>query len=198
LRNSKRLPILWKFFLKKKNFKLYLRDIVQIDSKNEIEHLTEVFFEKYKEAKAFHKINPDLRFSQIIQTFVVYKQGFWYYIEDDIMLIKLGLEPREILYWKSFLTKELKKLKKVKVKLIKDLETDHIQAILAGNHTYNLMYLKAFNQELKLRKESKIENISKELSVEALQFTLNKNLISDSSKNIFETELKLRENEQNI
>lgn len=155
MRNPKRLPILWKFFTKKKNFKLYLRDIVQVESKNEIEHLTEVFFEKYKEAKEFHKVNPDLRFSQIIQIFVVYKQGFWYYIEDDIMLIKLGLEPREILYWGNRFNKNNKLLKKINYILIKDMNTEHIETILKEHHTSNLMYIKAFETELKLRENEK-------------------------------------------
>lgn len=150
MRTPKRLRFLYKFFCKKKNFKMYLRDIVCLESKNEIEYWSEVFYEKFKEIKKYHKIFPEFRFSQILQVYGLYKEGFWFYIEDDIMLMKF-VEPREVLYWGNNYSEKGNRLKKTNWILIKDMSTEHIKAILDGNFTNNLMYLKAFNNELKLR-----------------------------------------------
>lgn len=150
MRTPKRLRFLYKFFRKKKNFKMYLRDIVCLESKNEIEYWSEVFYEKFKDIKIFHKTNPHLRFSQILQVYGLYKEGFWFYIEDDIMLMQF-VEPREVLYWGNNYSEKGNRLKKTNWILIKDMSTEHIKAVLDGNFTNNLMYLKAFNKELKLR-----------------------------------------------
>ena len=151
MRTPKRLRFLYKFFRKKKNFKMYLRDIVCLESKNEIEHWCEVFYSNFKDIKIYHQVNSQLRFSQVLQGCRLYKEGFWYYIEDDIMLMKLGAEPREVLFWGNNYSEKGNRLKKTNWILIKDMSTEHIKAVLDGNFTNNLMYLKAFNNELKLR-----------------------------------------------
>ena len=151
MRTIKRLRFLYKFFSKKKNFKMYLRDIVNIESANEIKAWSENFYLCFYELKKLHKEHPYLRFSQILQHMGLYKEGFWYYIEDDIMLMKLGVEPREVLYWGNNYSAKGNRLKKTNWILIKDMSTQHIKAVLDGNFTNNLVYLKAFNNELKLR-----------------------------------------------
>lgn len=150
MRTPKRLRFLYKFFRKKKNFKMYLRDIVCLESKNEIEYWCEVFYEKFKDIKIFHKTNSHLRFSQVLQVYNLYKEGFWFHIEDDVMLMKF-VNPREVLYWGNRYSKTNKLLKKVNYILIKDIDTEHIQSILDNNYTNNLVYLKTFEDELKLR-----------------------------------------------
>ena len=151
MRTPKRLRFLYKFFKSKKNFKMYLRDVVRLESKNEIKHWCEVFYEKFKDIKIYHKTYPHLRFSQILQRYNLYKKGFWFFIEDDIMLMKFA-EPREVLYWGNNYSVKGNKLKKTNWILIKDMSTEHIKAVLNGNFTNNLVYLKTFNDELKLRK----------------------------------------------
>ncbi len=154
MRLKKRLPILWKFFKSKKKFKMYLRDIVQLESKNEIEHYSGIFYKYFYDFKKFHKENSDLRFSQVLHANMLHKEGFWYYKEDDVILIELGLNPNEILFWGANFDINNKRLKKTKWILIKDLKTDHIQSILDGNFTNNQMYLKAFRDEIKYRKSN--------------------------------------------
>ena len=68
------------------------------------------------------------------------------------LLEKLGYQPRETRYWGTNFTPEMKKLNKTEYKLIKDLDTDHIKAIIDGgwvgekNPYYTLL-----TEELKLR-----------------------------------------------
>lgn len=150
MRTVKRLRFLYKFFKSKKNFKMYLRDIVQLESKNEINYWSETFFSNFQRYKKFHKENPYLRFSQVLQFFNLYKQGFWFFIEDDIMLMKF-VPAREVLYWGNNYSAKGNRLKNTNWILIKDMSTEHIKAVLNGNFTNNLVYVKAFNDELKLR-----------------------------------------------
>lgn len=150
MRTPKRLRFLYKFFKSKKNFKMYLRDVVRLESKNEIEHWCEVFYEKFKDIKIFHQVNPNLRFSQVLQIHNLYKEGFWFFIEDDIMLMQF-VNPREVLYWGNNYSAKGNRLKKTNWILIKDMDTNHIKRILEGNFTNNLVYLKAFNDEIKLK-----------------------------------------------
>lgn len=150
MRTVKRLRFLYKFFKSKKNFKMYLRDVVQLESKNEINYWSETFFSNFQRYKKFHKENPYLRFSQILQINGLYKEGFWFFIEDDIMLMKF-VSAREVLYWGNNYSEKGNRLKKTNWILIKDMSTEHIKAVLNGNFTNNLVYLKAFNDELKLR-----------------------------------------------
>ena len=150
MRTVKRLRFLYKFFKSKKNFKMYLRDIVQLESKNEINYWSETFFSNFQRYKKFHKENPYLRFSQVLQFFNLYKQGFWFFIEDDIMLMKF-VPAREVLYWGNNYSEKGNRLKKTNWVLIKNMDTEHIKRVLESNFTNNLVYLKAFNDELKLR-----------------------------------------------
>lgn len=152
MRTVKRLKFLYKFFKSKKNFKIYLRDIVGLESANEIKAWSENFYLCYYDLKTHHKNNPHLRFSQILQHMGLHKIGFWYHIEDEAVLMSLGVEPREVLYWGNNYSKNNNRLKKTNWILIKDMDTEHIEAVLNNNFTHNVTYLKCFINELKLRK----------------------------------------------
>ena len=130
---------------------MYLRDVVQLESKNEINYWSEVFYAWFNHMKKIHREKPFLRFSQVLQIYGLYKEGFWFFIEDDVMLMKF-VEPREVLFWGNNYSKKGNRLKKTNWILIKDMNTEHIKAVLEGNFTNNLVYLKAFDDELKLRK----------------------------------------------
>ena len=72
-------------------------------------------------------------------------------IEEDEILEKLGIPAREYLLWGQNYDKDVNLLPKTLYKPIKDLTTDHIQAILDGGYTKNPKYIKCFEEELKLR-----------------------------------------------
>lgn len=152
MRTPKRLKFLYKFFKSKKNFKIYLRDIVKLESANEIKAWSENFYLCYYDLKRLHNEYPDLRFSQILQHMGLYQSGTWFYKEDSEVLIELGVELREVLYWGNNYSKNNNRLKKANWILIKDMDTEHIEAVLNNNFTHNVTYMKCFINELKLRK----------------------------------------------
>ena len=151
MRKVKRLRFLYKFFKSKKNFKIYLRDIVKIESANEIKAWSEIFYLNFYSAKAHHKDNPYLRFSQVLQHMGLYQSGTWFYKEDYEVLIELGVQSRKVLFWGNNLSKNNNRLKKTNWMLIKDMDTEHIKAVLSNNFTHNVTYMKCFINELKLR-----------------------------------------------
>lgn len=55
------------------------------------------------------------------------------------------------LEWGSNYDKDMNRLPKTVFKPIKDLDTDHIQAILEGNWCKSELYKRTFNEELKRR-----------------------------------------------
>ncbi len=130
---------------------MYLRDIVKLESANEIKAWSENFHLCFYDLKKLHNEYPDLRFSQILQHMGLYKEGFWYHIEDEAVLMSLGVEPREVLYWGNNYSKNNNRLKKTNWMLIKDMDTEHIKAVLSNNFTHNVTYMKCFINELKLR-----------------------------------------------
>jgi hypothetical protein len=152
MRTVKRLKFLYKFFKSKKNFKIYLRDIVELESANEIKVWSENFHLCYYDLKKLHNEYPNLRFSQILQHMGLYQSGTWFYKEDYEVLIELGVQPREVLYWGNNYSKNNNRLKKTNWMLIKDMDTEHIEAVLNNHFTHNVMYMKCFINELKLRK----------------------------------------------
>lgn len=110
----------------------------------------------YNVIEIFWKENPDWRFSQVLVNTGLLPNypGFWYYIEDEEVLEKLGLEPRNIYFWGVNFTKDMVRLPKTEWRLIRDLDTDHIEAILDGNWvTRGNKYHKFFIDELKRRED---------------------------------------------
>lgn len=59
---------------------------------------------------------------------------------------------RKYIKWGSNYDKDMKKLPKTLYKCIKDMDTDHIQAILDGNWCRSEFHLKVFKDELEYRK----------------------------------------------
>lgn len=58
---------------------------------------------------------------------------------------------RKYLQWGSNYDKDMNRLPKTIYKFIYELDTNHIKAILQGNHTSNQLYLETFKDELKYR-----------------------------------------------
>lgn len=96
---------------------------------------------------------PDLRISQVlINTGIIPNfPGVWYYEEDEEVLINSGCaEARDIMFWGINYTKDMERLPETKYVLIKDLKTDHIQAILDGGYG-SPRYREEFTKELQFR-----------------------------------------------
>lgn len=138
-------------FLDKVNFKKVINEIWKLDLSDE--HIDMIELEKEYLRKKW-KENQDWRFSQLLVNvgLIPNVPGFWYYTEEYELLEKLGYQPRETRYWGTDFTPDMKRLNKTEYKLIKDLDTDHIKAIISGgwvgekNPYYTLL-----TEELKLR-----------------------------------------------
>lgn len=103
--------------------------------------------------KEFWLENPDLRYSQVLVGLRIIPNvpGFWYYKEENEILEKLGIDPREYLLWGQNYDKDMNLLPKIIYKPIKELSTEHIKAILDGGFAKREKYIKCFKKELELR-----------------------------------------------
>lgn len=138
-------------FLDKVNLRKVINEIWKLDLSDE--HIDMIELEKEYLRKKW-KENPDWRFSQLLVNVGLISNvpGFWYYTEEWELLENLGYQPRETRYWGANFDAKMKKLNGTKYKLIKDLNTNHIKAIIDGqwigekNPYYTLL-----TEELKLR-----------------------------------------------
>ena len=114
------------------------------------------YYNKLSEIKSFWLDNPDLRFSQVLiaKEIIPNTPGSWYYREDSEILEELGFEDREFLLWGQNYDKDMNLLPKTIYRPIKDLNTDHIEAILNGNWCRYERHLNCFKKELKLRNDN--------------------------------------------
>jgi len=99
------------------------------------------------------KQGTDLRFTQFLfNNGIDNLGGMLYHLEESELLEQAfpDIQPREYLYWGTYGKNGYQPLQR---KLIKDLDTDHIRAILDTQHLLTDNYIKIFNDELKLRKE---------------------------------------------
>lgn len=78
------------------------------------------------------------------------------YTEASVYDDGLHTTRRENLRWGVNYTKKMEKLPQTEWRLIKDLDTEHIQAILDGNYSRgNEFYTQVFKDELEFRKSNK-------------------------------------------
>ena len=150
MRPIERIPV----FLEKINGKLTFIVVNIWKINNNISNIKPIYKNKEK-IKEFWLKNPDLRFSQVLINLGIVPNisGFWYYLEEDEILEKLEIPQREYLLWGQNYDKDMNILPKTIYKPIKDLDTDHIQAILDGNFCKSEEYKKCFEEELKLRED---------------------------------------------
>lgn len=154
-RNKLRIPIILKLFLTKPSALLKFLNEDDLYNCNTLYENWDEITEKWLEY-------PDLRFGQLLINLGYAKDGeIWYIEEDDWLIENKYLKPEEIKFWASIFDKNNKLLKVVQYRLLKDLETDHIKAILKyfnNNGRINDQYLKYFKKRIKKddTKESKI------------------------------------------
>jgi len=158
MRNPERINIFLKKIKEDNNLEKVLNEIYRLNVSKEVIKI--ITSELNTTIPIFWIENPDWRFSQILinSGLLPNYQGFWYYIEDEDVLIELGCKPREIYFWGVNFTKDMEELSKTKWTLIKDLDTDHIKAILEGKFVREKdRYYKFFTEELKLRKNENMD-----------------------------------------
>lgn len=97
-----------------------------------IDNFDEVLLNHFNKIVEYWKSNPDQRFGQVLINLglVQDKLNIWTDEESDI-LIGQGIPPREVYFWTSRFDKEGNLLEVPKTKLIKDLDTEHLVAIIA-------------------------------------------------------------------
>lgn len=103
---------------------------------------------------------PDMRFCQLLINLGIITPGTdsWYTEDEDILINTLDINPSEVLYWG---TRGKTGTKPVKYVLIKDLDTDHIKAILKTQDQISKRYRETFENELKSRKSKNVVIINK-------------------------------------
>lgn len=131
---------------------LTFQDIFKFDIDNNHEYV-ESYYNNETEVEKYWLENPDLRFSQVLVGCEIIPNvpGFWYYIEENEILEQLGIEPREYLLWGQVFDNDMNRLPEPIYRPIKDLETDHIKAILDGDWCRLDNYKECFKNELKIR-----------------------------------------------
>lgn len=79
-------------------------------------------------------------------------------LPEDLTIMDNGTHElrRKYLKWGNNYDKDMNLLSETIWKPIKDLSTDHIEAILAGNYTQNEVYVETFKKELEYRKENNL------------------------------------------
>jgi len=103
------------------------------------------------------KLNHDFRFVQLLSW--LYPNNFFSSFnteELDYVINELKVDPVHVLLWGVNFDKDGRKLPETEYRMIKDLETDHIQAILYGEFTKDRLYIEAFNRILIDRKINNI------------------------------------------
>jgi len=151
MRLKERIPL----FLEKMDLPKILTILFPTQSTNTIDSFVKEIYPALGRIEKYWYENQDERFTQVLVNMGLIPNipGVWYYKEDDELLIEQGLEPRDVLFWGKNYTKEMKRLPKTEWILIRDMSTDHIQAVLDGKFTKNPTYLKVFKDELKLRED---------------------------------------------
>lgn len=153
MRLKERIPIILKLI----DWNKYLDTIPDLEDKFKEELLEFLNNEdEIKELELFWNANPDLRLSQVLINYGVLPNmpGFWYYKEYHDILQAQGIDPREFMFWGRHMNKDGTMLPKPEYILIKDLEDDHLKALVEGKWG-NDIYQHYFKTELNYRNERK-------------------------------------------
>jgi len=129
MRNPKRIPIV--LDLIQNNYHQFLIDCgVETD---DVLDSTQLFLVKRPEIEQFWLENPDLRLGQVFVNMGTIENfpGFWYYKEETDYVVEKGFcKFEDIHFWGVNYTKEMVRLPETEFRLLKDLDIDHIRAII--------------------------------------------------------------------
>ena len=150
MRLKERIPI----FLELVDWNNLFKNIWKEFSK-EFDIYTGTVLERINFIPHYWKLHPDLRISQILVNLGIIPNtpGFWYYMEEWEILEEQGVNPRDYYLWTSVFFKNGNRRKNPKVKVLKDMDTGHIEKLLNGNWIIPMRCRKAFKDELGLRKD---------------------------------------------
>ena len=143
MRNPNRIPIVLKFF---RENPVQLSMFLYNNKLTKSPVLSEAFEKYWLE-------NPDLRLGQALINSAITPDGLaWNKEEVDWLIDHDYFKFEELNFWGSNYDKEGNLLPKTRYKLLKDLDTDHIQAILEfckdRTNKINSNYLEYFNKRL--------------------------------------------------
>lgn len=161
MRQPKRIPIV----LQHLPMAQFIKETGVFENEDEVDALVIDF--DVEQIRSFWESNPDFRLTQVLIQlgYLPNAPGFWFYTEEEEWLIDKGiLESRDILFWGKNFDVDMNRLPETEWSLIKDMTTDHIEAILDGEFTKHPMYLAAFKDELEIRNPTKDEDVQDELS----------------------------------
>ena len=108
-----------------------------------------------KEVRTYWEENPDQRIGQVLINLNLVPDDFkvWHDEEPDILLSQ-DYQHRDIHFWGRNFDKDMNRLPKTEWILIKDMSTEHIEAILDGGWVNDGdPYKTYFEEELILRKK---------------------------------------------
>ena len=152
MRRPERIPIVMKHM----DWKKFIDHLLDA---NTSENNMKVIFDKLPSIEEQWIETPDLRLGQLLSNDGVTSSSKAMFIEEDIYMIESEmLEARDIKFWGVNYTKDMVKLPETEWRLIKDLETSHIEAILDGGYTGNQEYIGYFENELERRAEEQIHD----------------------------------------
>jgi hypothetical protein len=125
------------------------------DDELEIDVYVDRIYDRIDEIRLAWEDNPDWRFSQVLVNtgIIPNKPGFWYYKEELEVLDDLGIDRREFLLWGQNYDKDMNRLPETIYRPIKDLNTDHIKAILDGGWCKAGSHFECLKEELKRRED---------------------------------------------
>lgn len=150
MRLEKRIPLYYDLIDFNKVIEYILPNLEDLEKKELTDNINE---EESKDLILNYWLeNPDQRFTQVLVNtgLIPNYPGFWYYVEETDILEKQGINPREYIFWGVNYTKDMERLPNTKWTLLKDLKSDHIEAIIDGDFTKDLM-LDFMKNELKSR-----------------------------------------------
>lgn len=148
----------------KKNIRKFIDEIYVDQDKENSKYVDEVenlILKDWNKIIKYWKENPDLRFTQVLvnHNYVDNLPGVWYYTEEVEWLISNKLcKAENILHWGVNYDKDMNRYSETKWTLIKDLDTNHIEAILTkgyctptSNPLYYHTFTKVFNKRISVK-----------------------------------------------
>ena len=115
-----------------------------------------------QDVRKYWEENYDQRFGQMLINLCVIPDHFHIWMDEDLkILLDQGCNPRDVVLWGSIYDENHKPLDKIKYRLVRDMDTNHIQSILKDieERKYNLPkdYIIMFTDELNYRKSKEYE-----------------------------------------
>ena len=148
MRPKERIPIFlenvnWERLAKRWKVDISAFNYIRLSDKSTLKEITNYWNE-----------NSDQRFGQVLINLGLIADTLITWNDEELnILLDQGCKPRNVILWGRNFNKAGERLPKTEWILIKNLETDHIEAILKTQFlNLNADYIKIFKDELKLRK----------------------------------------------